>query len=195
MMATVLERLQTGLLTYDQYMAEGEVVGRYDILDGERVVMPSPVRRHQTVALNVSIQFRSYEDRLRRGKTFIAPCDVLITRAPLRTRQPNVLFISHEQLALCGSDTDSSPLEAAPDLVVEILSPSETLGMRAAKLRDYCAVGVKECWIVMLETGVVDVLRLSPSGSETIGSYRVGETVQSEVFPGLAVAVEDVLAP
>src|SRR5581483_5756520 len=125
------------LLTYEAYIAEGEICKRYDILDGVRMDMPNPTRRRQDIAGNIYEALRAYQRASGRGRTFFAPCDVLIRRKPLRTRQPDVLFISHEQLAKCSDENDPAPLFAAPELVVEILSPSETPRMREDKVADY----------------------------------------------------------
>jgi Uma2 family endonuclease len=52
--------------------------------------------------------------------------DVVIRAEPLRVRQPDALFISNERLDQVGGEPEHGPLKAAPELVVEILSPSET---------------------------------------------------------------------
>ncbi len=194
-MGLTAEKVFTGTLTYEQYMAEEEVNCRYDILDGLRVLMSNPTRRHQTVAGNIYDNFRDYQVTSRRAKAFFAPCDVLITRVPLRTRQPDVLFISNAQLARCGVDTDPTAMEAAPELVVEILSPSEKPGVRRSKIGDYCSIGVKECWIVSLDAGTVEVLRLTPDDSELLGTWHMGQTLRSSFFPDLTMKVDDVFAP
>lgn len=112
-------------LTYEAYLAEGEVFRRYDILDGVRH-MTNPTRRHQRILIHLTRLLGTYEGVNGLGEVLVAPCDLLITRVPLRTRQPDVLFISHERLAQCPPPTDAAPLEVGPELVVEILSPSET---------------------------------------------------------------------
>src|SRR5262249_27309366 len=152
-------------LTYEDYMQEEETNFRYDILDGVRITMTNPTRLHQKAAMNIARHFQDYERATHSGEALIAPCDVLITRVPLRTRQPDVLFISKAQLAKCADPADPSALEAAPELVVEILSPSETRKVREDKIRDYCAIGVKECWLVLMGAKTVEVLRLTLDGA------------------------------
>lgn len=100
-------------LTYEQYMAEGEVNLRYDIIDGVRMVT-NPTRRHQRIIRNLVFPLTHYEQSSGRGKMIIAPCDILIRRSPLRTRQPDVCFISNERLAQNGPETDPAPLSPAP---------------------------------------------------------------------------------
>ncbi len=176
-------------LTYEQYLAEEETNRRYEIVDGERFFMTNPTRRRQEILLNIAEALRAYERVSRRGQTIIAPCDILIRRRPLQIRQPDVLFISHEQLAKSGADSDPAPLAAAPELVIEILSPSETRRIREEKLDDYGAVGVQKCWVVDPEAETIEVIRLRGKEREVIGAYGPGETLRSAVFPDLSVPV------
>jgi Uma2 family endonuclease len=180
------------LLTYEEYLAEGEVFKRYDIIDGARIFMADPTRQHQEILLNVAERLRAFQRRTGLGRTLVAPQDVLITRVPLRSRQPDVLFISHAQLAKCAPADAPDPLLAAPELVVEILSPSETRRAREEKLRDYAAAGVRECWMVSPGAETVEVLRLTPQGPEPVALYQQGETVQSLAFPELTVPVAEI---
>ena len=192
-MAVAPGEIAASPLTYEEYLAEGEVMARYDILDGVRHLMPNPTRRHQRILLNVARALQDYEEASGRGQCLVAPQDVLITRVPLRTRQPDVLFISHGQLAKCAPETDPTPIQAAPELVVEILSPSETRRARDQKIADYCSVDVRECWVVSPAAGTIEVLRLTQKGAETAAVYSEWDTVPSIVFPDLLVPVAQVL--
>jgi Uma2 family endonuclease len=102
-----------------------------------------------------------------------------------------VLVISTERLG--GRDLDDpSPLEPAPELVVEILSPSDTRTVLSDKLADYVRVDVLECWVVHRKVPSVEALRLTPEGWESVATYAMGEIVQSITFPALTLAVADV---
>ena len=83
--------------TYEVYLAEGEINRRYDILDGIRHFMTNPTGLDQVILLSIGNLLKLYERRARAGRVSIAPCDVLIQRHPLRTRQPAVLFMSSER--------------------------------------------------------------------------------------------------
>lgn len=186
-----LAETPTGLLTYEDYMAEGEVNRRYDILDGVRVYMANASAQHCDVMLNVTLLLRRYQKTSRRGRTILPPCDVLISRSPLRTRQPDALFISHTRF---GSRplSEMGPLDPAPELAVEVLSPSETRSIREGKITDSCAVHVAECWVVNTDAQTVEVLRLTPNGPERVALYGMGQTVQSLTFSDLALALDDI---
>ncbi len=190
-MAVAAQLVQPQILTYEDYLTEGEVNRRYDIIDGVRVFMTQPSIGHQEVALNIAELLRAYQRQSRQGRTIIAPCDVLIRYQPLKTRQPDVLFISRERYGN-RVPQDALPLSPAPEIAVEVLSPSETRAIREGKISDYCAVNVEECWVVSMETQTVEVLRLTPDGPERAALYASGETLQSLTFPDLTIALEDI---
>ncbi|MBV9852424.1 MAG: Uma2 family endonuclease [Armatimonadetes bacterium] len=188
-------------MTYEEYMAGPEEMARYDIIDGWKVYrlygekqLPNPTRQHQRIALNLAEQFRAFERREQQGETLVAPCDVRITLRPLRSRQPDVLFISQARLAANAPADNPAPLSPAPELVVEIVSPSDKPSVLAAKIADYRAVDVQEVWVVRAEAQSVEVLRLSIDEIETVAEYGPGQTVASAVFSDLKVAVADIFA-
>ena len=135
-----------------------------------------------------------YARRTRTGEAILPPCDVLIARDPLRTRQPDGLFISKDQLTFCGKPDEPLPLLAAPELVVETLFPGEDPRQRADKIADYCAVGVHECWIANRDANALEVLRLSRAGAELVAVYERGQTVTCLTFADLFVPVDDIFA-
>ena len=194
-MATMTEA-PAATLTYEAYMAEPEVQGRYDIVNGVRIIMPGATWDHQTVSMNIVELLRRYARASGVGKVNTAPFDVLIRRTPkLQTRQPDVLFVSFARLARVGGRPAKGALEVAPELVVEIISDSETQRILKDKLADYIHIGVDECWVVRPDDGTVEVLALTPSGARSIATYGNGQAVASVVFPGLSVAIVDVFAP
>ena len=180
-------------MTYEDYMAEGEINLRYDILDGVRFVT-NPTRRHQRILLNIARLFADYESVSGLGQAITAPCDVLIRRAPLRTRQPDVLFMSRACVAQNPPLDDPSPLAPAPELVVEILSASDTPAILADKIADYQSVNVREMWLARSGVQTVEVLLLTPTSVHSAATYSGGEAVQSVVFPGLSCAVAGIFA-
>ncbi len=187
---------QANELTYDAYMAEPETEGRYNIINGVREYMAGASYRHQRVSKNISKVFDRYEETLGLGVTVYAPFDVLIRRFPkLQTRQPDVLFISQARMAQGGGVPVKGPFNAAPELVVEIVSDSETQRILGDKIADYITIGVEECWVVRPGDGTVEVLRLTPGGAQNAAVYGDGQAAVSRVFPGLSVAVAEVFAP
>ena len=190
-MSVLGAEVSANLITYQDYLSEGVVNRRYDIINGERIYMTQPTDGHQEIALNIAELFRQYQRLTQVGRTFIPPVDVFISASPLKTRQPDVFFISRVRY---GGRTarDVVPLSPAPELVVEVLSPSDTRSVRQAKIADYCAVDVQECWLVSPEAETVEILRLTPEGPICLGVFRRGQSVQSLTFPDLILATDDI---
>jgi Uma2 family endonuclease len=194
-MMTIAKIPRTPLLTYEEYLEEGYVEGSYDIVDGERIFMPGATWGHQQVAGNIYVGLRAYGATSRRGKALMAPFDVLIRRRPrLRTRQPDVFFISNEQLAASGGTPQLGVLEVAPELVVEVISDSETERRVEAKILDYCEIGVQEMWRVWPETRTVEVLRLTRDGATVSAVYGEADMIQSLTFSDLTLSVAAIFA-
>ena len=194
-MTTVLQSPPAAkLLTYEAYMAEEEIHLRYDIIDGERIYMAGAKWWHQRVSRNISRPFEDYEDAGRNGQSLYAPFDIMIRRRPLRTRQPDVFFISNTKLQQAGDYMEAGWLEIAPELVVEIVSDSERERILDAKIADYCAIGVEEGWVVRRSAYTVEVLRFTLAGAQSVHIYGAGETVQSITFPDLLVDVDAIFA-
>ena len=191
-LATVATLAPPKLLTYQDYLTEGEVNRRYDIIDGVRHDMASPNYFHQKIAFRINRKFDDFTQKFGSGESVMAPYDILISYEPLRTRQPDVLFISNERLIKNRVDLSKVPLSVAPELIVEILSPSDTRRVLEDKLADYAKVGVLEAWIVNRDLRTVEVLKLSVSEDETMATYADTETVTSFTFPDLEIAVADI---
>jgi Uma2 family endonuclease len=181
------------LLTYEDYLNEGEVDARYDIIDGQRIFMANPCAEHQDVQFNITTIFHMYQRSSRKGRMLSAPCDVLIARSPLRTWQPDVLFISKERWG-CRNRSDTSPIDPVPELVVEVLSPGERRRSHLGRIMDYCSVDVKEYWMVSPQAETIEVLRLTLDGPETVRIYGHEEVVRSIIFEDLMSPVADIFA-
>ncbi len=122
--------------------------------------------------------------------------EVFRRRAPLRTRQPDVLYLSSERSGIKGrAELREMPvIEIAPDLVVEVLSSSDTRRALASKLRDYQTIGVREGWLVSPEAETVEVLRLSTTSATTVKIFGLGDTLRSEVLPAFKLKLTDIFS-
>ena len=109
--------------------------------------------------------------------------------SPESVVQPDILFISNERRGIITEDNVSG----APDLVVEILSPSTADRDRELKLTLYARYGVREYWIVDPEDSSVGVMALEEAGVESARRYTTGR-VESPVLPGLGIALAEIFA-
>ncbi len=102
--------------TYTDYKSLPEDQ-RCELLDGELIKMPSPTPRHQDITLNLIVQLHEFIRGKRLGKLYLPPLDVVLGDD---VAQPDLLFISHKRLGI----VDDQEIRGAPDLTIEILSPS-----------------------------------------------------------------------
>ncbi len=189
-------------MSYEEYLASPEEMARYDIIDGWKIYrkygaknLPNPTREHQRTQGNLYAALRDFEKSSREGQVIQPPCDVLVRSAGTpRTRQPDLLFISNTRLAQNPPLDDPAPLSPAPEFVVEILLPSDTRRVQAAKIADYISVDVRECWLVSMEAETVEVLQLTDGGAQTVAVYGRGQTVVSVIFPALTAGVDTIFA-
>ena len=182
-----MSTLQTGTkLTYEEYLETPETMIRCEVVDGE-VIMAGPSLYHQTISGNINEPVRAFVRRNRLGRVVYAPVDVIVRRDPLRVRQPDLLFVSNERADILGER-----IEGGPDLVVEIISPSNTRSEIESRLTDYATINVREFWLVYPQARAVEVLRLE--GDEWKRAYirGAGERIESAVLPGLELDITEI---
>jgi len=80
--------LQTRRLTYEEYLKSPEIKQRYEIVDGELIMAPSPTLEHQTILRQLFLLVHRFVTEHQLGQVWFAPLDIVIQREPLRTRQP-----------------------------------------------------------------------------------------------------------
>ena len=149
-------------LTYDDFLLFPDDGKRHELIDGEHYVTPSPSRKHQAIESHPV------------GRAFAAPFDVVFSNFDVV--EPDLLFISNARLEALTSKN----VQGAPNLVVEIGSPSTRRRDEIIKRKLYERFGVEEYWVIDPEI-------------ETIAVYRhVDETYQRVLE--LAVERNDTLA-
>jgi Uma2 family endonuclease len=85
-------------------------------------------------------------------------------------------------------------LQQVPDLVIAILSPTNTRRDLDDTLEDFRSIGVREGWIVSPEALTVEVMRLSAEGIHPLTIFGTGRIVRSQVLEGLALPVAEIFA-
>ena len=171
--------------TYEDYLNTPEDK-RYELLDGELVMVPSPTWPHQRTEMKLGIRLGGFVERHELGETATAPLDVVLSDTDVV--QPDLLFISRERTHIIGHDA----IHGAPDLVVEILSPSTARRDLTFKRRLYAKHGVKEYWQVNIDERRVTVLSLGDSDYEVVAVYGSGETLTSPTLQGFALAIDEI---
>jgi Uma2 family endonuclease len=114
----------------------------YQLIGGELVMTPAPVPYHQIVSRNIGFELLLFVREKDLGEVLHAPIDVFLSDT--ETYQPDIIFISKERLDIIGE----KKIEAAPDLVIEVLSPATAYYDLRYKKHIYEQFGVREYWIV-----------------------------------------------
>ena len=181
-------------LTFEAWLALPETKQRYEIVDGVLLMPPAPTVDHQWVMSEIFLRLRGFVDDRDLGVVLMAPVDLLIQREPLRTRQPDILYLSAERTGIRGRAElrGLQFLEIPPDLVVEVLSPSNTRHEIENKLADYRRIGVRECWQANPEAETIQVLRLSAQETVVAGIFGVDGTLRSEILGDFTLPIREI---
>jgi Uma2 family endonuclease len=128
--------------TYDDYAQIPDDGQRHEIIDGEHYVNPSPSTLHQHVSKRLQYQLYTRIELVGLGVLFNAPMDVQLSEHDIV--QPDLVIILKENVR----KITPANIQVAPDLVVEILSPSNMDYDRSTKRNLYERFGVREYWVI-----------------------------------------------
>jgi Uma2 family endonuclease len=176
-----------GEWTYEDWCKLPEDGYRYEVIAGVLYVSPPPSIPHQRISIALVGHFLDFLKMQPLGEILTAPVGVRLPRQPVPL-QPDIVFIRTERLGMVGE----AYVEGAPDLLMEILSPSNWLYDRREKMQAYQEAGVAEYWIVDPHALTIDVYVLEQGAYGLLGQYRIGEVAHSQVLPGFGVPVETV---
>ncbi len=177
-----------GQWTYEDYARLPDDGWRYEVIKGVLYMSPSPRERHQYALTRLVVAMTTFADAHELGRVYTAPFDVIM--GDLATPvQPDLLFIAADRLSEILTEDN---VQGAPDLIVEILSPSNWLVDRREKFEVYQEAGVREYWIVDTDQRLVEVFVLREGVFTQIGRWGGGEKVRSEVLTGFEIAVDEI---
>jgi Uma2 family endonuclease len=173
--------------TYDDYRTWEDGDNRYEIIDGVSYAMSSPTVRHQQLIVSLTLVMAPFF----KGKPcrfFVAPLDVVLSEDTVV--QPDLLVVCDPK------KITGACVRGAPDLVVEILSPSSFWHDRLRKFKRYAEAGVKEYWLVTPDLATIEIFTLDESGTFRVyDGFMQQERLQSALFPELSFSMADVFEP
>jgi Uma2 family endonuclease len=196
-MTTTLERVQATdkikIWTYDDYAClpengapELQTHVSYQLIEGELIVSPAPAFWHQDISMRLSALIHNHVVANDLGYVATAPVDVVLS--PTDTPQPDIVFISKERRAII---TDAN-VQGAPDLVVEIVSPTSDRRDRQTKFALYARFAIAHYWIVDPRLRLLDEYSCSGNEYETVREWRSDEVFTTRLFPGLEIPLNEV---
>ena len=179
------EFLEKRRYTYADYL-EWEGPERYELYDGEAFMMASPSVAHQALLMELSLDFGNWL----RGKpcrVFVAPLDVRLF--PKEDKSDRTV-VQPDLLVVCDKDKlDKGSVNGPPDLIIEIVSPSNTPSELFRKFNYYLKAKVREYWVIDPESKIVNV-HIYENGRYISATYEGDDRIPVTVLEGLEVSLE-----
>ncbi len=177
-------------LTYDDLVLFPDDGKRHELVDGEHFMTPAPGTGHQWVAQRLNALLYQFVEANGLGRVYFAPLDVVLTRHDVV--EPDLLFVSKQRLGIITAPN----IQGAPDLVVEILSPTSRRHDEVRKLALYDRAGVTEYWLVDPEAETVKAFRRQGAhfGRPELLSARYGDVLRTPLLPGLEIRLTAIFA-
>jgi Uma2 family endonuclease len=156
---------------------------RHELIGGEHFMSPSPAVKHQVVVMNLGRILSGHARAHKLGTVLVGPVDVVFTESDVVV--PDVVYVGTAH----AERVHKLYIAGAPDLVVEVLSPSGRARDRIKKRRLYRAHGVPEYWIVDPAAETVEVYRAEfPVGL----SAAAGDVLGTPLLPGLQIPLHEI---
>lgn len=178
-------------LTYDEFQTlPRDGSKRFELIEGEVFMTPSPNTKHQRAAANLHLALGQFVRERGLGHVFFAPYDVVFSK--WTALEPDLLFIRKDRAPII---TDAN-VQGAPDLVIEILSPSNKEYDRETKMRAYENASVPEVWYFDPEADSAEILNLGADGRYVVTAKLSGNVpIVSKALSGLDLALDQVFTP
>lgn len=166
---------------------------RIELINGEAIMMAAPSSIHQEISMEISRQLANYLEG-KECRVYPAPFDVRLFEKEGDNPDDIDTVVEPDITVVCDrSKIDSHGCKGAPDLIVEILSPSSLRTDRLVKLRLYQRAGVREYWIVDPENRTVQVLLTDHKGMLLPHEeYGIKEVAKVNVLEGCFIELSKV---
>lgn len=173
-------------VSYEEFLKmTEESENRYEYIDGEIILLASPLYPHQKAVGEIYVAF-SLWFRDKECEPLAAPFDVILHRLG-NTEKNN--SVQPDILVICDRDKidEKGKYMGTPSLVVEVLSNSTRSKDMVQKLDLYMESGIGEYWIVNTESQEIYIYRFSEDRIAEIRTFKGNEHARSVIFQGLAV--------
>jgi len=175
--------------TYADYLG-WEGPERYELFNGEALMMASPSVTHQVLQAELLADFVVWL----RGKTckaFGSPMDVRLF--PKKDNTDNIV-VQPDLLVVCDQNKlGKKSIDGPPDLIIEIMSPSNSQRDIVRKFHFYLKAGVREYWVIDSESKKINV-HIYADGHYISTSYEDNDRIPVTILPGLEISLEELWA-
>lgn len=168
----------------DDYLLLGESLTPCELINGELIMSPAPSPAHQRTLRKL---FKIFDRLNPQGELFFAPVDLYINAT--NVVQPDLIYISNTNKDFIST----RGIEGPPDIVVEVISPSNVFTDRNPKKKVYLEFGIKEYWIVDPANKTLEIYLCTQPNTDTPYLYLAEEgPVTSTVLTSLAFDLKEV---
>jgi Uma2 family endonuclease len=168
--------------TVSDYMGIGISNEPVQLIHGKLTMSPAPSPQHQRISRNL-LQIL-IQHTLNFGEVFYSPIDLILSESIVL--QPDLVFISNKKKEIITN----RGIEGVPDLLVEVLSPSNSYIDRVTKKEIYAAHGIPELWLVDPQSKQLEIYL--PKTEQAIKIYKEDEVVTAETLPTLSFTLSSI---
>jgi Uma2 family endonuclease len=178
-----------GLMTVDEYFAYTPYTLKpMELIHGAVRVADAPKARHQSAVAEL---FRALDAHVRSrglGKMWLSPLDVVLSERDRLVVQPDLFFISKARAWIVDER-----VRAAPDIVIEVLSPNPRIGQTGERVRWFGKYGARECWLVHEDHRTITVIAFENHRQSWRRTFQRREPVSSRVLPEFTLSLDEIL--
>jgi Uma2 family endonuclease len=173
-------------MSYEEWLQMPPVEdGTDEVVNGELRLMPPTRYPHAEIIQRLINRLSARIDEKQvaiLGSNF----GLMISREPLTCRSPDLALFKRQNITV-----KDGLYWSPPDLIIEILSPSETKRRKDAKLDDYARIGVPEAWLISPEGETIEI-RLLHDGRLVTEKIVAGGALEPTRFPGVAISIPEI---
>jgi Uma2 family endonuclease len=174
----------TAPMTLEEFERLPDDGNRYEVSEGELIVMTAPKSLHNRIVRKIFKAIEAFLDKSALGESYAESAQIL-SRNPLTIRIPDVAFLSNERIRTTEED---EYFAGAPELAIEVVSPSQSANYMGTKVEQYLRFGAKQVWIVYPKRKCIHVYRADKS----MAILDESETLTGgDLLPGFSVKVSD----
>jgi Uma2 family endonuclease len=179
---------QKKLLTAEEFflLPEPGDGSQQELVRGEIITMPPPGGMHGVTCLKTGRRIGNFVEDHDRGTVVSNDTGFVTERAPDTVRGPDISYWSKERL----HEVPVGYIDVAPDMLVEVQSPSNTSKQIRAKLKEYFAKGVRLVWVIAPEDRTLTIYRTHDEGRVL---HETAKATGEEVLPGFTCLVSELL--
>jgi Uma2 family endonuclease len=178
----------THLTTADQLIRLSDDGNRYELVKGELLTMSPTGGKHGVVAMRLSRVLANYIEDSDLGLTFAAETGFRLEQDPDTVLAPDFAFVSKDRISTLPDD---GYVRVAPDLVVEVISPSQSDKEMRLKAELWISLGVKRVWLVQPKKRTVELFEKT---DEHVLLRENDELTGGELLPGFRVRVSEIFS-